>query len=83
MNYLKLLIVALFFAAGNVPADPFEDGFAAYKRQDYATAIRLLQPLARDGNANAQARIGLMYGVGEGVTKDDQQAIFWSRKAAE
>ncbi len=31
---------------GGVDAGPFEDGEAAYKSGDYATAVRLLGPLA-------------------------------------
>ena len=33
---------------------------AAYERGEYATALRLLRPLAEQGDAKAQYKIGLM-----------------------
>jgi len=44
-------------------AGPFEDGVAAYQRGDYATALRLLQPLAEHGNADAQFNLGIIYRI--------------------
>ena len=40
------LLIAVGFA-GSVAAGPFEDGAAAYKKGDYATALRLIRPLPR------------------------------------
>ena len=68
---------------GGAAAGPFEDGVAAYKRGDYATALRLLRPLAAQGNAAAQYLLGLMYGRGDGVPQDDAEAVKWYRLAAE
>ncbi len=49
----------------------FEDAKAAYDRGDYATALRLLRPLAELGNAAAQHYLGKMYADGMGVPQDD------------
>ena len=38
---------------------------------------------AKDGDAAAMVNIGLMYANGEGVVKDDKEAVKWYRKAAE
>ena len=38
---------------------------------------------AAQGNAAAQYNLGVMYANGEGVPKDDAQAVQWYRKAAE
>jgi len=46
---LAAIIVVLSIAAP-VAAGPLEDGVAAYERSDYATALRLLRPLADQGN---------------------------------
>lgn len=75
MRYLRLLVAALLVAAGAVLAGPLEDGFAAYARRDYATALRIWRPLALAGNASAQTNLGVVYA--KGVPKDDQQAYFW------
>jgi hypothetical protein len=54
------LILAVSFA-GSVAAGPFEDAAAAYIKGDYATALRLMRPLAEQGNAIAQFNLGQMY----------------------
>jgi len=51
-------------------AGPVEDAAAAYKRGDYATAMRLFRPLADEGDASAQVVLGFMYKRGQGVPQD-------------
>ncbi len=58
-------------------------GVAAYKLGAYATAFREWRPLAEQGNAIAQANLGIMYDNGEGVPQDYAKALQWWRKAAE
>ena len=64
-------------------AGPIEDAFTAYNRQEYATTVRLLKPLADQGAAWAQTFLGFMYATGQGVPKDDVQAVKWYRLAAD
>lgn len=68
---------------GVAAAGPLEDGVAAYESKDYATAFRLFQPLAEQGDAVAQYQLGNMYVFGRGVHADSGQAAVWFRKAAE
>lgn len=75
-------VLALAFFGG-ATAGPLEDGRAAYQRGDYATAMRLLLPLAEQGDAGAQTDLGWMYANGHGVPQDYAQAIAWRRKAAD
>jgi uncharacterized protein len=42
-------------------AGPVEDGNAAYQRGDYRTAVKVLQPLVDQGNADAQDILAIMY----------------------
>jgi TPR repeat protein len=42
-----------------------------------------LKALAEKEDAKAQTNLGLMYETGEGVEKDDKEAVKWYRKAAE
>ncbi len=80
----KWLVLALCLVwSGVAYAGPFEDALDAYKRQDYATAMRLLRPLADQGHANAQNNLGYMYANGEGVPENDAEAVKWYRKAAD
>ncbi len=46
-------------------------------------AFTLTKKLAEQGKANAQNSLGRMYGMGEGVTRDPKQAVYWYTKAAE
>jgi TPR repeat protein len=75
-----LLALVLF---GSATAGPLEDGEAAYKRSDFATALQLFRPLAEQGNAEAQNSLGAMYQYGQGVPKDYAQALILRRKAAD
>jgi TPR repeat protein len=59
------------------------NGIAAFERHDYAAALRLLRPLAEQGDAKAQTDLGFMYHNGWGVQKDSREAAKWFRKAAE
>ncbi len=80
-----------FFAAGllapalvgGAAAGPLEDGRAAYRGGDDATAMRLLRPLAEAGDADAQADLGWMFANGRGAPRDLAQALAWRRKAAD
>ncbi len=81
---IKILIVTAFLTAfGGVTYADFSDGYDAYNKSDYKTALKEWQPLADQGNALAQALLGLMYAKGEGVLKDDKQAVKWYQKAAD
>ena len=60
----------------------FDEGWAAYERGDYATALREWRPLANQGHANAQYNLGTMYDKGQGVPQDYAAAVKWYRKAA-
>jgi uncharacterized protein len=76
-------IMAAVVVGGTVLAGPVEDAAAAYKRGDYATAVRLFRPLADDGDASAQVVLGFMYKRGQGVPQDYAAAVRWYRLAAE
>ena len=61
----------------------WDEGVAAYHRRDYVTALREWRPLAKQGVADAQYNLGVMYGEGLGVPQDYAKAVGWWRKAAE
>ena len=76
------VVGALLFSAGSAWAD-LNDGLAALKRGDYATAYREFLPFAEEGHALAQGIIGVMYHEGRGVPENAAEAVKWYRKAAE
>jgi TPR repeat protein len=55
----------------------------AYGRGDYATTLRLLRPLADQGDAVAQCLLGGMYHLGQGVPQNYGEALKWYRLAAD
>lgn len=63
-------------------AAPIDDALQAVQRKDYATAVRLLQPLAEAGDARAQVQLGTLYYHGHGVPEDDALALQWYDRAA-
>ena len=60
-----LTAVSLGIVAPYASAQDFDEGLAAYERKDYATALREWRPLAEQGNAPAQNKLGEMYKRGQ------------------
>ncbi len=75
-SLLAALVVSLSLAAP-VLAGPWEDGMAAYKRGDYAEAVKYYRLAAEQGNENAQNNLGGMYEKGQGVPQDYVEAHKW------
>ena len=75
------LVLALLVALPATAQD-YAKGWAAYGRGDYATALKEWQPLAEQGNAQAQYILGAMYAKGQGVPQDYGEALKWYHKAA-
>ena len=67
----------------NQEGSNLKKGIDAYARKDYQTAFSQLQPLAKNGDGNAQVILGHMYVNGSGVPKNDNQAVTWYRQSAE
>ncbi len=63
-------------------AATYEDGLSANLNGDYKSAKEILLPLAIKGDARAQAQIGVMYYLGQGVIQDYVKAHDWLLKAA-
>ena len=82
MKIHKLLFAGLLSACTISAHAGFDEGEAAYKKQDYDTALKEWQPLAEQGDAWVQFRIGNMYDEGQGVKQDYTEAMKWYRKAA-
>lgn len=76
------MMTALLLSVGTTWAGPLENAEAAYERGDYATALTVFRPLATQGNASAQYRLGFMYFNGQGVVRDSAESQKWYRLAA-
>ena len=78
----KLLIIMLLALAGTACGGDFEDGNAAYLKNNYSDAIAKFKLAAAQGLAQAQYNIGFMYGKGRGVVQDYAEALQWFKLAA-
>ena len=60
-----------------------QSGISAFEAKDFTGAMRILSPLAEEGIAEAQYRMGMMFQNGLGRVKNDEAGIKWMRAAAE
>lgn len=79
----SLVITGCEKRSGDAVQHTFEEAGLAYEQGDFATAYRLIKPLAEQGHAKSQFNLGVMYQRGEGVPPDPAEAMKWFRKAAE
>lgn len=67
MKKLLLILVLAVMCSSVTRADDLDDGYAAYKKDNYTQAIELFRPLATQGHVGAQHELGRMYLDGKGV----------------
>jgi TPR repeat protein len=75
-------IAFAFFCIAPATAESYEDGLAARQRGDYATAFEIWRRLAERGDPGAENGLGVLYCNGEGVPKDDAEALKWFQLSA-
>lgn len=61
----------------------FDEGYAAFKQENYAHAHRAWKAAAAEGSVAAKFGLGILYANGLAVAKNPQQALFWFNQAAE
>ncbi len=57
--------------------------YVAYDRANYATALKVWLPKAKDGDPQAQTYVGEIFEKGLGIQPDYEAAAHWYRQAAE
>src|SRR5580692_6832063 len=72
------LATALLFLPGELALAQSPEQASVKKK-----AIADLKEIAYSGNVNAQVQLGVIYLTGDGVAKDDAEAVKWLRKAAD
>jgi TPR repeat protein len=77
-----LIVAVQILGSAGAVAGPWEDGMAAYNRGDYVPAIQVFRAMAQQGNAKAQAALGVMYRRGQGVSRNPARAFVWFSRAA-
>jgi TPR repeat protein len=77
LKHASTAILLMLSLAAPVAAGPLEDADTAIKRRDYGTAVRLIRPLAEQGDATAQYNLGIFYDNGLDVPQDHVSAYMW------
>ena len=78
-----VLITAFVLMGVSGCTKTIEEGREAYKKGDYKTASSIFKPLAERGDVGAQFTLGEMHSRGQGVPKNDADALKWYRMAAD
>jgi uncharacterized protein len=78
LRWVMISLVLIFSAPAH--AD-FAAGQAAYDRGDFNAAYNEWLPLAEAGDAEAQFRVGRLYDVGEGRSRNGPMAVEWYEKS--
>ena len=60
-----------------------KEGVATASQEDFANEFQLCKPLAEQGDADAQNKVGWAYFYGKGVPQDYAEALKWFQLAAE
>jgi TPR repeat protein len=55
----------------------FRDALGAYRRGNFAEAVKGFRKAADQGHAVAQFNLGVMYNKGHGVEKNERETVAW------
>ena len=83
MNIPVLIIAIVLLSSCAMPPAGLQRGKDALLDRDYAAAFREFQPLAEQGNAEAQFHLGNFYITGKGAPQDYATGAEWHRRSAE
>ena len=79
---IRAAAMAFLLASGVSWAEDYDAGLEAFNAGDYETAYETWRPMAEQGDAVAQNRLGIMYARGQGVAQDDAEAVRWYQAAS-
>src|SRR5258707_4113506 len=76
------IVFSLYLLAQPAAAGQLANAISAFNHGNSKTAIKLLKPLAEQGNPGAQYYLGLAYEKSFGVPHDHALAMTWFEKSA-
>jgi len=79
---MKKILLTLFISLGLISSVYADKAYDLYQKGDYDAAAIEWTKKAKYGDKNAMFNLGLLYYKGKGVTKNDEQAVFWIKKSA-
>ncbi len=82
IRFIQAAILTLLLVPSAGKAQDFAAGLDAFLAGDFAPALREWTPLAKQGNADAEYYLGVLYANAYGVLQDNTEAVKWYRLAA-
>ena len=83
LPFTVVLVFVLLVVSAHTLAMGTDDGAKAYHQGDYPAALRILEPMAENGNYGSKYYLGEMYFKGAGVKQDHAKAAKFFLEAAE
>ncbi len=78
-----LLVIFILLTCSSTFANDFQEGLDAIHETNYEKALEKLVPLATKGHAPSQYNLGVMHEWGNGVPRNNVEAMKWYRLSAE
>ena len=75
--------VTLALSSQGLQAQSLEVGIAAYQEKQFPAALEVFQHHAQEQNATAQYYLSILYRLGLGVERDEDEAFLWCKRAAD
>ena len=82
-KYLGGFVIVLGLLSSTLAAADIKGGQAAILKGDFSGAFKEFMEDAEKGVTHAQAAVGVMLHLGQGIKQDLKKALFWYRKAGE
>lgn len=77
------LAVLLLGSISTAYAGTVDEGLDAYNAENYEQAFSIWEPLAKNGDPEAQYYLGYLYQTGAGAPQSSSEALKWYFRAAE
>ena len=82
MKTLSKWLMATCLLASSVVAQDLTQGLILKEQKRYAEALKIILPLAHDGDVAAQLHLATMYFEGLGLKQDQNAALYWACRAS-
>lgn len=84
VNFIKIAFLAFLISSFGVPVSAdWQKGLVAYEKGDYGAALQEWEPLAEQGDVDAQYNLGYLYDRAPDTYQDYEAALKWYTLAAE
>jgi tetratricopeptide (TPR) repeat protein len=83
LNNLTASLLFLYLSLAPAFSETMESAYAATQKGDFEKSLRIITPLAQEGNSEAQLLLGMHHMMGLGTNTNPEVAIEWYQQAAD